>query len=251
MRPGLLVNPDGTRTRARVARDSWSTPWPLGSGNESSGTAGRRHGHSHQIASRPGELVDTAGPRIHADVLLECWSSPRDLGHVPELPRTSVDAAALGPRCELSWTAGQPQGISDPCLSRPGQLVDNEGPQNGALTTRESWSSMQNLGHGPELLGKPCRRCGPSYLGAIRPGQLVDRGGESDNARVTSESSLTPRALRTVPESPGQLVDTAGPRTRARITQGTWSTPRAFGHGPDRLGELVYPAGPSTRAQVA
>ena len=174
---------------------------------------------------------------------------------------------AIGPEAESPGRAGRHRGTSesgaslpgqlvdtadlDPCLSRPGQLVDNEGPQNGALTTRESWSSMQNLGHGPELLGKPCRRCGPSYLGAIRPGQLVDRGGESDNARVTSESSLTPRALRTVPESPGQLVDTAGPRTRARITQGTWSTPRAFGHGPDRLGELVYPAGPRTRAQVA
>ena len=190
--------------------------------------------------------MDHAGHRTRGRVTWESWSTPQ----------------ALGPERESPGRAGRHRGMSesgaslpgqlvdtadlDPCLSRPGQLVDHEGPQNGALITRESWSSMQNLRHGPELLGKPCRRRGPSYLGPTRPGQLVDPGGNSDHARVASEGSSTPRALRTVPSPPGQMVDTAGPRTRARIDHGTWSTPRAPGHGPDCPGELVYPAVPRT-----
>ena len=223
MRPGLLVNPDGTRTRARVARDSWSTPWPLGSGNEPSGTAGRRHGHSHQIASRPGELVDTAGPRIHADVLLECWSSPRDLGHVPELPRTSVDAAALGPRCELSWTAGQPQGSSDPCLSRPGQLVYPAGPRTRVRVSRDSWSSPHALGPGLEPPGTAGRHRGPSHAIASRLGEVADPTNPWTLAHVSQDSWSSLRAFGTWPESPWTAGQHRGPT----------------GTGPSRLGELV------------
>ena len=173
-RPGVLVDTAGPRNRARVTRESWWTPCALGEECESPGRAGRLRGLKEPGASRPGELVDTAGPRIHADVLLECWSSPRDLGHVPELPRTSVDAAALGPRCELSWTAGQPQGISDPCLSRPGQLVYPAGPRTRVRVSWDSWSSPHALGPGLEPPGTAGRPRRPSDPGPSRMGLMVD-----------------------------------------------------------------------------
>ena len=70
--PGLLIEPVGTRTRARIA-----------------GTVGQTRGNSDYGTSRPGQLVDTAGSLIQARIIQDSWGTPRDFGHGPESTGTA------------------------------------------------------------------------------------------------------------------------------------------------------------------
>ena len=58
----------GPGTRARVARDCWSTPQALRRKRKSPGRAGRPRGPSDPGPSCPGHLVDSAGHRAWARV---------------------------------------------------------------------------------------------------------------------------------------------------------------------------------------
>ena len=79
------MDPAGTWTRARVARDFWSKPRALGPLHESSGTAGRPCGTSDTGPSRPGGLVDSVGRPAQARVAPDIWTTLRSLGPRPEV----------------------------------------------------------------------------------------------------------------------------------------------------------------------
>ena len=63
---GRSIHTGGTATEAQVTKDIWWSPWDLGHGPESSGTASRTRGPLDPSPSCPGELVDTACPRTLA-----------------------------------------------------------------------------------------------------------------------------------------------------------------------------------------
>ena len=138
-RRGLLVDPSGTQTQARVTRESWSTlgasvqarvpwdscstPWHL-TRSRVSRDACRNRGPLGMGLSRlkgwsipwtirlgpksPVMWVDTADIRTLARVSRESWSNPR----------------AFGPRPEWPVTTGRHRGHSELGRSRPGHLVD-------------------------------------------------------------------------------------------------------------------------------
>ena len=188
-RPGLLFDHSGTRTEARIARESWSTqgalgprasslgqlfdtaapskiqslpgclskPWPLGMGLIR--PKGRSTPRTLRLGPKsPSKWVDTAGIRTLARVSRDSWSNPR----------------ALGPRTEWPVTAGRPRGPSDPRTSRPGHLVDHACPRTQARVARDSWSTTRALGSWPEAAGRAGRHRGPSDPGPSRLEQLVD-----------------------------------------------------------------------------
>ena len=180
----------------RVAQDRWSTPRVLGLEHESPGTAGRPRGPLDQGPSRPGQLDDPAYLRI---------------------------------KCEWPGNVGRLRGTSD--RSRPGHLVDTavpqerpesceiaggpRGPWTRAGVTRDSWSTPQALGHGPESRGTAgqARRPSdpsPSHLAllvtpwAFGPGpQSPRRAGRPHGPSDTGSSSA------------GQLFEPAGHRGQA------------------------------------
>ena len=195
----------GPQTRARFARECWSTPRALVPGPEFAGIAGRPRRPSAKGWNRPGQLVDPAGPWSWPGVTKDCLSTPRALGHGPE----------------SHGRAGRHCGPSDPGPSHPGQLVETACPQARARLAREGWRTP----------------LGPSFLGPSYPGQRVDAAGLRSQAGVAQDSCSIPHTLRLGPESPvksgqlrwhadpgmirpGELVDAAGPRTRAR---GLWT----------------------------
>ena len=181
--------------------------------------------------------------------------------------------SGTGPRHRDSWPNSRAFGAK---RGLPGELVDTVGPRTRARPSRDSWSSPQDLRHGPEC---------PRTAGRARR--------TSSTARVTWDSWSTPRALRplsewpgksgrrgrhwnpglgrpghrTGPRFPGQLVDSAAPRIQSRVARECWSTPRALGHWPQspeisgvprgasepgasRPGQLDNPAGHRTRGRV-
>ena len=87
--PGQLVDTACSRTRARITRGSWATPWALGHGPESPGPPGGHREASGTVPSHPGRLVDTAVPLTRAQVTRDSWSTQRDIGHGPESPGTA------------------------------------------------------------------------------------------------------------------------------------------------------------------
>ena len=139
---GQLDDPVGPRARSRITVESYSTPraigperharescyypraigprpeWPVRAGQTS--CPGRSCRPSDPRQSRPGYLVD-----------------PRGLGSWPESP----------------GRADRPRGPSDPGPSRLAQLVDPAGPWTQARVTRDTWSTLQALGAGPESPG--------------------------------------------------------------------------------------------------
>ena len=119
-RLGELVKPVGPRTRARVARGFWWTPWDLETELESPGRAGGPRGTSDNSPSSPGHLVDPTGPRTPAQV-----------------------ATRAGRQC----------GPADMGPCRPGELVDPAEPQTFSRVARDCLSTPQALGHWPVLPG--------------------------------------------------------------------------------------------------
>ena len=128
--PGTAGQTAGPRNRARVTRDSWSTPRAFGQRPIWPGTAGQTAGPrnrarvtwdscsarraSDMVPNRPGYLVDPAGLRTLALVAREACSKLRSLQSGPKSPRT----------------AGRPCGISDTGPSRPGELDDTAVPRD-------------------------------------------------------------------------------------------------------------------------
>ena len=96
-------------------------------------------------------------------------------------PGQLVNPRALGPDREESGTAGGHLENSDMGASFPGQLVDPAGPQTWAYlpgtsnqprgpwthtrVTRDSWSTLQDFGHGLEAPGTADRPRGHRDLG--------------------------------------------------------------------------------------
>ena len=69
----MLVDTTGPRTRSRVTRESWWTPWSLGHQRELPGRAGRLRGPSDTGQSWLGEIVDPAGYKSREQVLRDSW----------------------------------------------------------------------------------------------------------------------------------------------------------------------------------
>ena len=184
--PGELFKPVGLWTRARVARDSWSTLRALRPMHEWPRRDGRACGPSEAGRSCPGELVNIRalrhGPsglgrgvkimrlRTRAQVTRDSWSIPWDFGHRPESPKT----------------AGRHRGTSDPSVS-----------------IQDSWSTPRALGPGHESPGTACRPRRPTLKGPCLPGELVDIAGPQTRVRVTQDSWSTPRDLGHDHNSPG------------------------------------------------
>ena len=178
------------QTRARIARDSWSTPRALGPGPESPGTADRPRGPSDPSANGTGEVIDLGGHRTQAA------------------------------------RAGQHRGPSDPAPCPLGQLLEPTGPRARARVTgtagrtlvhleqnagcRESWSTPWALEPGPEPPGIVGRARRTSGTGLNDPGQLVEPAGP----RARPELPGTARRPRGPSDPclsrPGSRVDEAG-----------------------------------------
>ena len=179
------------RTNARVTRFRWSTLQARGTLLETPGTAGRHHGPSDKgprprtagrprgpsgtVPNHPGELFNPAGNRTRVtrprELLVPAghWTQaewPVRAGQTscpgrscrPSDPRQSrpgylVDPRGLGSWPESPGRADRPRGLSDPGPSRLEQLVDPVGPWTQARVTRDSWSTPQALGAGPESPG--------------------------------------------------------------------------------------------------
>ena len=87
--PGQRIRTAGTRTLARVTRESLSTTQSLGPGQMSPGTARRHRETSGTGPDRLGQLVDPVGLWTRAPVSQESWRTPRALGRKREWPGTA------------------------------------------------------------------------------------------------------------------------------------------------------------------
>ena len=213
-----MVDAAGTRTRARVARDSWSTGGP-----------------SYLGRNRP-----------------ESWSTPRALRPRPKWPGT-----AGKPRGTLD-TSARPQGqlFETRAFGHEPESPRNNGrhwvPRTQERDAGDSWSTPQALRPGSGSPSRADRHHGHSALVPESPGRAGRHRGLSDTCRsclgyledharpwvqfrVARDSCSTPRALRSRPESPG----TPG------LTRGTSD------HDPSRPGQLVQPTGHRTQPRVA
>ena len=207
-RPGELVNTTGTKTRARIKPESWSTPRAHVHGPKSPGRAGRHCGPSDTSASYPGQLVDPTCPGT--------WT----LAHVAQERLLTLQEVRPDP--ESPRRGGRPHEPLDQIMSRAGQLVDTSRTRTLVRVVRESWSTPRDLGHGPESPGTADRHRGPLETGPSRPGQLLDTKGPRTRALVTQDI-YQPRGHSDLdPSRPGQLVESTGPQTLARVVQGSW-----------------------------
>ena len=172
-----MIDPVGTRSQARVPRDSWLTPRniehgpeapetaaqprALGPGPESPGTAGQTHGPLDSTAfardsclphglsdtdPRPSEiLVKPTLPRVQSPFAEDRWSTPRALGHGPELPRTPVRQRGMSYQGRIRPGQLVDHGHSDPDQSHLGQLVNPAGPRTLLRVVLDSWSTPRAL----------------------------------------------------------------------------------------------------------
>ena len=182
-RPRQRVDPAGPRIRARVTRDSWSTPQALEPGPCSPGTSGRA----------PGTTVSRGS-----------WSTPRAQGHGPEAPQTAgrtrghwnpapgrpgylVEPWDLRHGPESPGAAGRLRGSRDTGLRRPAQLFKTAGTGTRARVPWDSWSTPRDHGPkraSPRTAGRHLRASDP---GLSRPGQLVDTAGTGTRPPVARD----------------------------------------------------------------
>ena len=183
----------GTRSQARVPRDSWSTsrdiahgpeapgtsgqPWALGPGPESPGTVGQHRGTSDQGPSRARQLVDPAGSQT---------------------------------RPRIAERAGRPRGPSDATASCGRQLIDTAGSQTRTRGPRNYWSTPRGLGYSPVLPRKLVDH-GPSDPDRSHLGVLVDPTGPWTLARIAQDSWSTLWALGPGHDLPGGACRHRGP----------------------------------------
>ena len=157
---GVLLDPAGNQTLARVPHDSWSTLRDLGHGPELSWTAGRIH-----------------GLRTRVQVAQDSWSTPPSVRLARVARDIWLNTRALGHGRESAGRAGPPCGPSDTGASHPGQLVDPTGSKTLARVARDICSTP--LASETELKspGTAGRHCGKSDTSPSCLGQLVDTGG--------------------------------------------------------------------------
>ena len=93
---GQLVNTAGPRTRARVVRDSWSTPRDLRHGPEAVGNTGQPREASGTIPSCPGQIVYPTGPRTRDRAAPDTQSKTRFI--LPESKSPGSAGHATGHR---------------------------------------------------------------------------------------------------------------------------------------------------------
>ena len=238
-----MVYPTGPRTRARVARDAWSTPRSLGYTHNMPGTAVPLRRPSGTGSSRPGRLLETAAPPNRARVAQDHWSTtgPWTLTGVTWDSWSTPQALRPGP--ETRRTAGRPRGLSDL-----------------GTRCRGCWSTPRDFGlecESPGIAGRPCRTLDQSASG---PGFLVEPARPSALARVAQDRRSTSRDLRHEPESSGTAGQPRGPSDPSAChagmlvhTPGLGHSPesprkagrhrRPLGMGPSHRGRLVHPTG--------
>ena len=101
------------RTRARFARDSWSTPWDIGHRRLSPWTAGRTRGPSDPSARRPRKVFDTARRRHSAESPRRDDQHRRPSCHLPAGCGWGFGACALRAfSCTISLPTEGEQGWS-------------------------------------------------------------------------------------------------------------------------------------------
>ena len=156
---GQLVDLASARTRDRVGRDSWWTPYLLGMGR-----------------NRPGSRVDIASARTGDCVGRDSWSNAQLLGSRVTSAGAAGRPAAPRTRDRLArdrwWT----------------RVTSNLG-----RVGRDSWSITSQLGAGtesPGTAGQPCVSSGP---GLSRPGWLVDPTAPRTQVRGGGDRVATPR----------------------------------------------------------
>ena len=149
----LLVESAGTRTRAPVARDSWSTLWSLGPMHEWPRRNGRACGSSKTGRSHPGELVNTR-TLSHG---LSCLGRLVDLTGLRARARDSRDSLstpqALGRGSLSPGTSARPYGPKDLSASHQGKMIDTEGFWDRAPVARDSWLTPWTLERRPKTCG--------------------------------------------------------------------------------------------------
>ena len=143
--PRPLVDPAGHWAQARSPRG-----------------AGQPCGPSERSTSRQGVLVDTAGPRTRARVAQEIWRSREHSAQARVAWGNWSTPWSLGPVRESPGRACRPRGPSDRGPSRLGELVNPAGTATRPQVSRDIWSSLQALRHGPESPGRAGGQCGPS-----------------------------------------------------------------------------------------
>ena len=220
----------GPRNIARVASESWSTPWDIGAGREPSRRAGRLRGVSEPGGSQSGEMVDPAGPQTRVRVLQDSWSNPQ--AHDQSASRPGVLVIPGGPWVRSPGLGGRHRGLRDTGPRGPGMLVDTAGPGTWSRVARESWLTPRALGTRPESPGSACRTQGLTEPGSSPPGQLLDTAGPRTRARVAQECTSTVQDHGPRPESPGAAGRPRGP----------WDM------GPIRPAQMVDSAGLQNRA---
>ena len=162
-------------------------------------------------------------------------------------------------------------------VSHPGQRVDPTAPRTGAKSpgasdrtrgpwamaryARESRSTLQDFGHGPESPGTSGPTRGASDPVLSHPGKLSNTSGPGSRARVSRDPWSTLCAHRHRPDSPGTADGTRGHSDPGPSRRDSGSNTRALGTGREssgttsrhsgksdlglnRPGELVDPAGP-------
>ena len=176
--PGWLVDTAGPLTRARVARDtcstpqtigpmvrvaqhSWSTLRAIGTERNSPRTACRHREPTDTSASHAGHQVDTTGPRAGARDALGELVDPESTRTRPVTRDSWSTPHAIGQKRKWPGRAGQPLGPSDPGQSHPGHLVEPAGPWTQVRVTRDSWSTRGPSGSGPSHLGQLVDSVGP------------------------------------------------------------------------------------------
>lgn len=188
------------------------------------------------------------GPWTWAKITQDSRSNrgPSDSG--PSLKGQQVELEGLREGPKWPGIADRPSKPSVPGPCHPGELVDLAGPRTRGPVVRDSWSTLGELGPGPESPGISVDPAGfgvepesPGTAGRYRetsdmraslPGQLVDTAGMLARTRFTRDSWSIPRALRPGPRSPWTVVDPAEHWGQARVPRESWSKPRALGTGP-------------------
>ena len=236
-RPGLLVDPAESRSRARVTREGSLIPWALGQWCESPGTVGLYCGPTGTGPILPGQLVDTEGPRTRTRVARDRCSTPGASAPGPSCPGKLVATPGpcslsrvswerwstpqtLGPGTRTPVTAGRPRGTwhKSRSASHPGQVVD---PAEPRARSQIVWDSCSNPDLGqdcesPRKAGRPHR---PSDTGLNGQGHLTNPAGLGQWPDMPGKAGRPCGTSDTGLSHAGQLIDTADPRTQGQIAR--------------------------------
>ena len=111
-------------------------------------------------------------------------------------------------------------------------MVDTVCTRSHARAPRDSWSTLRDIGHGPESPGTAGRHRGPSEKGPSCARQLVKPACSRTRTRVNQGAGRPRWPSDSTASHPRLLVEPAGSQTRIRDHQNYWSTPRVLGYRP-------------------